>query len=543
MLFVPTGTNVQNNFIDVNKIDLRENQLYVLVKFVTFYSSINQLKNMTIKEILKFLDSKNQNLPALSLKSDFKNIPTIFVPVIEDEEKNAKKLFPFLKNQKISGKKGEKLQVNHLNQIYNFTGIGPKKDITSRKMRRFFGSAYLSASGSKLKSIGLYTPSEWVKEAALGTHVAALNPAMLKLKPKKEPVPEVYLINKSFASKATQAKKDLKTGQILAEGKNLMRILGAMPPNVLHPSQYADLITKLAKIWKVKCNRVAKANLKKYNLLNAVSEGSKNDSELLVFTLHPTSGKTKNATAVVGKGLCYDSGGLQSKQNYMKFMKEDMAGSAAVLGTILNIAKGNLKLKETTHFLLPLAESMMGEKAMRADDVYVAGDGQTVEIIHTDAEGRLVMADAICYAKNNFKNTHRFMTIATLTGSCIIALGEHYTGVVCNNNELSDNIEKTGKSIGEHMHIGPWDMDFDDNNSPVADMANLGENDREAGWIKAGLFLYRFVPNAKKGKTQAEFAHFDIAATIDMNEKGKPWRRKGLSSGIGVGALSGILTK
>ena len=227
----------------------------------------------------------------------------------------------------------------------------------------------------------------------------------------------------------------------------------------------------------------------------------------------------------------------------MKFMKEDMAGSASVLGTIYSITNTSLDLKQTTYFLLPLAENMMGGAAMRADDVYVAGDGQSVEIIHTDAEGRLVMADAICYAKNNFKQTDQFYTIATLTGSCIIALGEHYTGGVCNNLDLAHDIMKIGKEVGDFVHVGPWDMDFDDNNSPNADMANLGENDREAGWIKAGMFLYRFVPKAKKGKEQAKFCHFDIAATIDMNEKGKAWRKKGFSSGVGVSILSKLLTK
>lgn len=498
---------------------------------------------MTVKQILDLLDPKNQNLPKLSLNSSTKSLPILFVPVTEGKEKDVKKTYTFLKSQKLSGKKGERLQVTNNNQIYNFIGIGPEKKINSRVMRRFFGSTYLGASGSKPKSIGILCPSEWVKEAALAAHVAALNTAMLKPKYKKEPVPEVVFINKAFKTKAAAAKKALKIGQSIAEGKNLMRVLGTLPPNVLTTSIYAEVILKLAKKWGVKCERVSQAKLKKYNLLNAVSAGSRHNSELLIITLQPKSGKTKNATAVVGKGLCYDSGGVQSKQNYMKFMKEDMAGSASVMGTIYNIVNSGQSVKETTHFLMPLAENMMGCDAMRADDVYVAGDGQTVEIIHTDAEGRLVMADALCYAKNNFKNAHKFYTIATLTGSCIIALGEHYTGVVCNNEELAKTVTEIGKTVGEHMHVGPWDMDFDDNNSPNATMANLGETDREAGWIKAGMFLHRFVPTDKKTKEPMTFCHFDIAATIDMNEKGKSWRRKGFSSGIGVGVLSEILTK
>ncbi len=497
---------------------------------------------MTTKQILDFLEAKNQNLPKLTLQHQFKNLPAVYIPVIEDEEAKLKKVFPFLK-EKISGKKGEKQQVINKNQVYNFIGVGPKKDVNSRNMRRFFGSSYLTAQGGKPKMIGFFCPLKWLKEAILGINVAALNPSMFKSKPKKEPIPNVAFVHPDFRTKNNQANKEIKSGQTIAEGKNLMRILGALPPNVLSPKLYADLIVQLAKKWKIKCVRVPKPKLKKYNLLNAVSAGSKHDSELLVLTLHPKKGKTKKTTALIGKGLCYDSGGLQSKQNHMKFMKEDMAGSASVLGTVFAIKKGALPLQETTYFIIGLAENMMGSQAMRADDVYTAGDGQTVEIIHTDAEGRLVLADCICYIKNNFKNTHHFYTIATLTGSCAVALGDVHTGVICNDENLSTQVVKTGKETGEHMHIGPWDMDYDDNNSPVADMANLSENKGEAGWIKAGMFLYRFVPKAKKGKEQAKFCHFDIAATIDIYEKGKPWRRKGFSSGVGVGVLSKLLTR
>ena len=492
---------------------------------------------MTIKQIIAFLEPKNQNLPYTEIKHDFKNTPVIYVPVIEGEEKELKKTFKFLKD-KISGKKGERKEIIYKNQDFYFVGIG--KNINSRIMRRFFGGTYLSASANKPKQIGFYCPLEWIKEATLAVDVAALNPDMFKPKFKKEKVSNVVLAHPNFKTKKTQATKAMKQGQAVAEGKNLMRILGSLPPNILNPKAYAEIIVQLAKKWKVKYVHVPQNKLKKYGLINAVSAGSQYNSELLILTIHPKKGKTKKATAMIGKGLCYDSGGLQSKQNHMKFMKEDMAGSASVLGMARTIIKGELDVKQTTHFVIGIAENMMGSKAMRADDVYTAGDGQTVEIIHTDAEGRLVLADCVCYMKNNFKNTEHFYTIATLTGSCIIALGEHYTGVVCNDEKLGGEITEIGKEVGEYMHVGPWDMDYDDNNSPNASMANLGENDREAGWIKAGLFIYRFVP---KSKNQAKFSHFDIAATIDMNEKGKAWRRKGFSSGIGVGTLSKLLTK
>jgi leucyl aminopeptidase len=498
---------------------------------------------MDIKKILGYLDPKNQNLPKIELGNGFKNIPVIFVPVVENEEKHIEKLFPFSKKIKISGKKGERKGTIHNNQEYSFIGIGEAANVNSRNMRRLFGSLYLSSLGNEPKSIGFYCEPEWIRIGALAVHVAALNPSMFKTKPKKEAVPEVFFVNPEFKKNRKDAEKELKAGITLAKGKNIMRVLGTLPPNILTIPVYAEVIMELAKKWKVKCERISKDKLEKYNLLNAVSSGSVNKSELLIFTMHPKSGATKKSTAFIGKGLIYDSGGVQGKGQYMKSMKEDMAGSASVLGVILNIVEGGLELKETTYFLLPLAENMMGSNAMRADDVYTAGDGQTVEIGNTDAEGRLALADAICYVKNNFKEVNSFITIATLTGSCIIALGEHYTGVICNNEEMGKEVTKTGKEVGEYMHIAPWDLDYDDNNSPYADMQNIAEKDREAGWIKAGLFIYKFVPKAKKPADQAKFCHLDIAATIDMDEKGKSWRRKGFNSGIGVGLISKLLTK
>lgn len=498
---------------------------------------------MTTQQILNLLDEKNQNLPSVSIQSDFKGAEIIAVPVLEGEEKTLEKVFGFLKKEKLSGKKNEKKRLIEKGQEFMFVGIGKKEELTYRGLRRYAGSAYMAMTSCKPKKIAFYCNAEWVEPMAVGLHVAALNAGSLKSKPKKEPVPEVVLFHPDFKKSKKTAEKNLKTGLAIASGKNLMRLLGSLPPNVLNTDVYANVILGLAKKWKVKCERISQQKLKNYNLLNAVSAGSKYNSELLVFTLNPKKGKTKTAAALIGKGLCYDSGGLQGKQNFMKFMKEDMAGSASVLGTLQTLNKGGLDLKETTYFIMPLAENMMGQAAMRADDIYTAGDGQTVEIIHTDAEGRLALADAICYAKNNFKSIKKFYTIATLTGACIIALGEHYTGVVCNKPELRCEVEKLGKLTGDHMHAGPWDMDYDDNNSPNADMANLGEADREAGWIKAGLFLYRFVPKAKKEAEQADFCHFDIAASIDMHETGKAWRQKGLSSGIGVGILSKLLTK
>ena len=498
---------------------------------------------MTAQDILKLTEAKNQNLPVINADSSSKKAEIVFIPVFEETAKSIMKQFTALKKLKLKGEKKESYDVVSGSQILKLRGMGKKSNMNNRKIRRLFGQMYLGAEALKTKRVGIYCEdADWAYFAAIGIHVAALNPTFFKPSSKSEKTPEIVLFNAKFKAGMATIKKEIQRGITMAEGKNLMRILGATPPNSLSTEVYAKVIEALCKKWKVKCKNVPKRDLKKYELLNAVSEGSGHDSQLLVLTI-PVAG-SKKSTVVVGKGLCYDSGGVQGKGSYMKTMKEDMAGSASVLGTVLNIKKNGLKLKQTTHFMLPLAENMMGSRAMRADDVWTAGDGQQVEVIHTDAEGRLVMGDAICYAKNNFKDIDEVYTIATLTGSCVVALGELYTGVVCNDEKLQKDVVKAGKATGDFCFPGPWDEEFDDNNSPVADIANLGEKDRDAGWIKAGFYLSRFVPKDKKtGKLTAKFCHFDIAGSIDMKASGNGHRRKGFNSGVGVGYLSELLTK
>ncbi|MDH5596901.1 MAG: hypothetical protein OEY44_02245 [Candidatus Peregrinibacteria bacterium] len=498
---------------------------------------------MTPQDIFKLLDPKNQNLPKISADSSTGKYEFIYVPVFEENVKELEKTFPAIKKHKLKGEKGESHDVVQGSQMLRVRGMGKKADMSPRKIRRMFGAMFLSAEHVKVKKLGMLCDEvEWVNTATTSILVAALNPTLFKPSSKKTPVPEVVLINKDFKKKAAAVKKAMAEGEVTAEAKNLMRVLGATAPNSLSTEAYAKIIEMVAKKLKVKCKNVPRKDLKKYELLNAVSLGSDHNSHLLVLTI-PVAG-SKKTTVVAGKGICYDSGGMQGKGSYMNSMKEDMAGSASVLGTVLNIVKNKKKLKQTTYFLLPLAENMMGGSATRADDVWTAGDGQTVEIKHTDAEGRLILGDAICYAKNNFKNIDQVYTIATLTGSCVVALGEIYTGALCNDETLKEAAVKAGKECGDLVFPGPWDLEYDDNNSPVADVANLGEKDRDAGWIKAGFYLARFVPKDKKtGKLTSKFCHFDIAGSIDMKASGAGHRRKGFSSGVGIGYLSKLLTK
>lgn len=478
---------------------------------------------------MNLLDPANQNLPKITPEATAGNATVIIKPVFSDEKNGLKK-----------GEIEDRIQKS---QLIRRIGVGKKADWDARNIRRFFGSAYLNAVAMKPKKIALHCDPKWLTWATVGIQVAALNPALLKPSHKASPMPDVALVDKNLKGEgAKKAEASIKSGVILAEGKNLVRILGAMPPNVLTPENYAQVTMNLAKKWKVKAEIIQGKKLEKYQLINAVSQGSGNSSIVILFTLHPKKGKTAKATAVIGKGLCYDSGGLIGKQDQMKSMKEDMAGSANVLATVMQVAKGNLELKETTHFVMGLAMNMMGNNAMRADDIYLAGDGQSVEIAHTDAEGRLVLADCICYIKNHHKNVDKFVTIATLTGSCMRAFGDVYTGLVCNDEKTADTMVKAGKESGDYVAAAPWNLEYDEMiQSPIADVSNLSA-DPNAGWITAGLFLHRFIPKDKDGEPTAALAHLDIAGSIDMYEKGKPWRKKGFNSGTGVSVLKEFLT-
>ncbi len=498
---------------------------------------------MDLKAILALLEPKNQNLPPIRLESSAAKYSRVNALVFQGEEKAAEKRFPALKGRKDFGKKKELTEVIKADQALWAHGLGKKEKMTPREIRRLYGRLYLSGLSGKPKQIVIECPPEWVEMAALGIHVAALNPALFKKESSKEKAPEVVLVNAEFKARAAEAKKALQRGLNTAEARNLMRLLGSMGPNSLRSTVYAEVIKALAKKWGVAAKHCSKKELEKYELLNAVSLGSSRPSQLLMLSLHPAAGPSKTCTVMVGKGLCFDSGGVQGKGDQMRHMKQDMAGSAALLGTVLELVKNKRRIKESVHFLLPLAENMMGNDAMRPDDVWTAGDGQKVEIMHTDAEGRLVMADAICYAKNNLKGIRRVMTVATLTGSCAMALGEVYTGVLCSDKELASHVEKMGEESGDLMHVGPWDLEYDDNHSAVADTANLGQKQRSGGWLQAGFFLNRFVPKGKDGENAAQFCHFDIAGSVDMYQAGRPWRRKGLSSGVGVGFLGRLLAE
>jgi leucyl aminopeptidase len=302
----------------------------------------------------------------------------------------------------------------------------------------------------------------------------------------------------------------------VADGIYLARDLVNEPANVLFPDEFARRLTSLSKLG-VKVERLGVAQMQKLgmNALLGVGQGSGHESRLLVLQWNgaKTSGKTKSAPiAFVGKGVCFDSGGLSLKPaNSMMGMKGDMGGAAAVAGVMHALAARKARVNAIG--VIGLVENMPDGKAMRPNDIIKTMSGQTVEVLNTDAEGRLVLADALWYTQSRFQP--RFMVnLATLTGAIITALGAEHAGLFSNNDELSERITAAGTAEGEPVWRLPLGDAYDKMlKSKFADMKNVaGPN---ASSITAAQFLQRFV-------NKLPWAHLDIAGVAWQDGEQKP---------------------
>ena len=310
----------------------------------------------------------------------------------------------------------------------------------------------------------------------------------------------------------SSADQAAKTASSVAKGVKLTRDLGNRPANVCTPTHLAQQAQQLGKTYKsLKVKVLDEAALKKLemNVMLSVSQGSAQPAKLI--TIEHNGGK-KNAKPVVlvGKGVTFDTGGISIKPSpAMDEMKYDMCGAASVLGTMCAVADMDLPLNVIG--VVPAVENMPSSTATRPGDIYTSMSGQTVEVLNTDAEGRLILCDAMTYSERF--NPEVVIDIATLTGACVVALGSHATGLLSNHNPLVKDLLHAGETACDRAWQLPlWDDYQKQIDSPFADMANIGG--REAGTITAGCFLSRF---ARK----FNWAHLDIAGTAWNSGKNK----------------------
>jgi leucyl aminopeptidase len=319
---------------------------------------------------------------------------------------------------------------------------------------------------------------------------------------------------------AKDLKDALTRGEMIGDSMNFARDLANEPPNILHPTEMAKRAEKIAKEVGLKCEILDEAKMEKLGMgsLLSVSLGSAQPAKLIVLRYEPkkSTGRKGELLALVGKGITFDTGGISIKPaEGMEAMKYDMSGGATVLGTMRAI--GLLKPTVPVIGIVAAVENMPGGKATRPSDVVTASNGKTVEILNTDAEGRLVLADAVVYAER--QGATRIIDMATLTGAVIIALGDLNTAVLGNDQELIDEIIACGKEAGENFWQLPISKEYSKMiKSDIADVKNIA-GARKAGTIIGAVFIEEFIKDAK-------WAHLDIAGTAWADDV-RPHRAKG----------------
>ena len=300
-----------------------------------------------------------------------------------------------------------------------------------------------------------------------------------------------------------QAQTAAKTGQAIATGMALTRELGNLPGNICTPTYLANEAKKLGKSHSLKVTVLDQKQLEQLKMGSflSVAKGSRQPPKLIVMEYHGGK-KPGNPVVLVGKGITFDSGGISIKPGAaMDEMKFDMCGAATVFGTLSAIAE--LKLPINVVGVVPTCENLPDGNASKPGDIVTSMSGQTIEVLNTDAEGRLILCDALTYSEK-FK-PKAVIDIATLTGACIIALGKQASGLLGNDQALLDKLLNAGNKCDDRAWQLPlWDEYQDQLKSNFADMANIGG--REAGTITAACFLSRFTKKFK-------WAHLDIAGT------------------------------
>ncbi|AUG76830.1 leucyl aminopeptidase [Kitasatospora sp. MMS16-BH015] len=380
-------------------------------------------------------------------------------------------------------------------------GEATEEGYSAEALRRAAGVAARALSGLKKAALALPAAAEEEFEAvALGGLLGAYEYTTYKGDAGKGPVGELVLLTDRKGSKDAKAAAERATA--LGEEINRARDLINAAPNDLHPKAFATIAQAVGKEHGLKVEVWDEKALTKggFGGILGVGNGSANPPRLVrVAYTHP---KAKQTIALVGKGITYDSGGISLKPaGHNETMKCDMSGAAAVFATIVAAKRLGLQVNITTW--LALAENMPSGTATRPGDVLRMYGGKTVEVLNTDAEGRLVLADAI--TKAGEENPDVIIDVATLTGAMVFALGNRTFGVMSNSDELRNRLHATADSVGEAAWPMPLpaDMRKSMTESSIADMANMGE--RMGGGLVAGLFLQEYVNEG------TDWAHLDIA--------------------------------
>ena len=414
-------------------------------------------------------------------------------------------------------------------------GLGKKNEVTLETIRQAMGSAAKRVRQAKVGSFAVVLPTvkpgkmSWIEVAQAMVEGAILGSYQFTAYRSEvasgQDVTEMKILAQQ-KDQLRQVTEGIRRGIATAEATVFVRDLCNHPSNVLTPTRVAEEAKTIAKTEGIAIKILEQKEMEQLGMgaLLGVSRGSQEPPKFIILEYNGTKKKDERPVVLVGKTITFDTGGISLKPaENMEHMKADMTGGAEVLASIRAAARLKLPLRLIS--ILPVAENMPGGRAMKPGDIVTTLSGKTVEVQNTDAEGRLILADGLAYAMRY--NPAALIDIATLTGACVVALGQFAIGMFGTDQSLKEQVRKSGQKAGERVWEMPlWEEYFEQLKSDVADMRNIGG--RGGGMITAALFLSKFVGDCP-------WVHLDIAST-DWSERERAYIPKG-PTGIGTRLL------
>lgn len=419
-----------------------------------------------------------------------------------------------------------------------FFCLGDQKKINITKILNYVGSAVQHAKKEKGSKISFFLPktldvfAQTIAEALI---MANYNPAIFKTGKSKKKIQEHDLSEIIFVTQGNASKAGLEKGRLMAEAVNTVRGYVNSPPNIMTPEYLENEAKQIAEKNGYALRVFNKKDLQKMgmNTILAVNRGSSKEAKLIVLEHWPAGQEHKNPVVLAGKGIIFDSGGYNLKPtNYIENMHLDMSGAASVLGVFMLLKKFNIPFPVVG--VMPVTENLIDANAVLPSEIITSYNGKTIEITNTDAEGRLILADALAYSVKEFKPRY-LLDIATLTGSCMVALGDRYAGLFGNDKTLMKLTREAGKETDELVWPLPMHPDYKKAlEGEISDLKNGETGPRYAGAAKAAFFLQEFVGKSK-------WVHLDIAGPAYTENPKKYEAKRG--TGFGVRLFMKLLEK
>lgn len=454
----------------------------------------------------------------IEIYSSKEKIEAIVIPVYATEDKNI-----VFFNKKLDTK-----QIRSQINLFNFNGKGEevlffnlgnvkylllsiKKDYTLEDLRRSYSVAFNFLSSKNIENVLFEIPKE--DDAQIVSIVESLDLSDYNfdkyISKKKE---DIKIEMNCYLNVSSSYKKTISDTLIITKNVKFARNLVNENSNIINPKKFESLAKDFAKKNKLKIKVLDEKSIvsEKLGLLWAVGKGSEYLPRLIIVEYFGDS-KSKDKIALVGKGITFDTGGINLKPSgFLEDMKSDMGGAAGVFGAFMSAVE--LKLKKNLILVIPAAENAIASRSYKPGDVFVGYCGTSVEILNTDAEGRLILADALSYVQKNYKPT-KIVDVATLTGACLIALGDSLIGMFGNDAKMKKQIFNSGENTFERVWELPiYDEHRDMIKSKIADVKNTGGS-RNGGAITAAAFIEKFIKN------NVQWVHLDIAAAARSHKK------------------------